>query len=202
MRDNSNEFAEADLRPGTRSSGGNMGIEAVAQGLSVETSDDLVGALRARLAMVNDMRIAVSAHTMSDVTGLLDSCAVDIIVVDGRAWRADDECMADESILRVAVLTRQIDGDETAECAHTPPSKPSSVCAALSRREVEVLRAVASGGTAQAAATELSLSPHTVRNHLSRVLAKLDVHTALEAVVVAIREQMIDVSDVGGRRVS
>lgn len=66
----------------------------------------------------------------------------------------------------------------------------------LSEREREVLQAMAVRGTARAAAEELALSYHTVRNHLRRVSVKLGVNTSLHAVIVAIREEWIDVSGV------
>lgn len=55
----------------------------------------------------------------------------------------------------------------------------------LSDRERAVLQLVAHGRTTQDIAAELHLSLHTVRNHLRRALARLDVHTKLDAVIVA-----------------
>lgn len=179
-----------------------MGIEAAALGNPVESTDDLVGLLRARLSAIDDAHIAGVVHTTHDLVDLLHSCTVDLVVVDTPSSRVSGSCRADDTMLRVVVLTPLVECDGGATRENTPIASPSGIAPALSRRELDVLRAVASRGTAQAAATELSLSPNTVRNHLARVLAKLGVHTALEAVVMAIREQMIDVSDVGGRRVS
>ena len=51
----------------------------------------------------------------------------------------------------------------------------------LTDREREVLRAVADGATAAAAAARLHLSPGTVRNHLSAAMGKLDARTRVEA---------------------
>lgn len=47
--------------------------------------------------------------------------------------------------------------------------------AALTAREREVLELLAQGRTAQNIADGLSISPRTVRAHLARILAKLDV---------------------------
>lgn len=53
----------------------------------------------------------------------------------------------------------------------------------LTRRESEVLTLVARGRTNHEIATELVLSPNTVRKHLENAFEKLGVHTRAEAVV-------------------
>ncbi len=55
----------------------------------------------------------------------------------------------------------------------------------LTRRETEVLRALAAGLEKREIAARLYLSPHTVRTHVQRVLAKLDVHSVLGALALA-----------------
>jgi DNA-binding NarL/FixJ family response regulator len=55
----------------------------------------------------------------------------------------------------------------------------------LTARELEVLGLLAEGVGTAAIAAQLHLSPHTVRNHVKRILAKLEVHSRLEAVAVA-----------------
>jgi len=56
---------------------------------------------------------------------------------------------------------------------------------ALTRREMEVLRLLAAGGDASTIAAQLHVSPLTVRTHIRSVLAKLDVHSQLQAVAKA-----------------
>jgi DNA-binding NarL/FixJ family response regulator len=62
----------------------------------------------------------------------------------------------------------------------------------LTEREREVLRLLAQGKATDEIAGELFLSHHTVRNHVRNVLAKLQAHTKLEAVIVAAREGLVD----------
>jgi PAS domain S-box-containing protein len=63
--------------------------------------------------------------------------------------------------------------------------------AALSRRELEVLRLLAIGLNTRAVAERLHVSPATVRNHVQNLFAKLDVHSRLEAVAYATRHRLL-----------
>jgi two-component system response regulator DevR len=61
----------------------------------------------------------------------------------------------------------------------------------LTRREREVLQLLADGKSNDAVARELILSRHTVRNHVQNVLSKLQAHSKLEAVAIAVREGLV-----------
>ena len=61
----------------------------------------------------------------------------------------------------------------------------------LTPRELAVLQELALGHDNHAVATILRMSPNTVRTHVQNILAKLDVHSKLEAVSRAIREGWI-----------
>lgn len=58
----------------------------------------------------------------------------------------------------------------------------------LSPREVEVLRAVASGLTNKAIALQLGISEHTVKFHLGGAMTKLGAASRAEAVATALRQ--------------
>lgn len=62
----------------------------------------------------------------------------------------------------------------------------------LTERELEILRLVARGRSNREIATELHLSVNTVRNYVQTILRKLNAHSKLEAVSVAVREGVID----------
>lgn len=64
---------------------------------------------------------------------------------------------------------------------------------ALSAREVEVLQLTADGLSPESIASQLYLSTHTVKNHVRHAMAKLDAHTKLEAVVLAVRARLISI---------
>jgi PAS domain S-box-containing protein len=52
----------------------------------------------------------------------------------------------------------------------------------LTRRELQILRILAKGGTTSKIATQLHISRTTVNNHVQNILRKLDAHTRLEAI--------------------
>jgi DNA-binding NarL/FixJ family response regulator len=64
----------------------------------------------------------------------------------------------------------------------------------LTQREREVLRMLADGSDLTLIAREMSISVHTCRGHVKNVLAKLGVHSQLQAVVVAMRYGLIEPS--------
>jgi PAS domain S-box-containing protein len=61
----------------------------------------------------------------------------------------------------------------------------------LTAREREVLSLLAAGTSTKDVATELFISPATVRNHIHNILAKLGVQSRLEAVVLALKQALI-----------
>jgi PAS domain S-box-containing protein len=72
-----------------------------------------------------------------------------------------------------------------------PPSPESEPPPELTRRELEVLRLVAAGANTRAMADRLHVSPATVRNHVQHILAKLGVHSRLEAAAYATRHRLL-----------
>jgi len=61
----------------------------------------------------------------------------------------------------------------------------------LRPRELEVLRLMAAGTTTREIAGELDLSVNTVRSYTQSLMAKLDAHTRIQAIVSAQRLQLI-----------
>jgi DNA-binding NarL/FixJ family response regulator len=64
----------------------------------------------------------------------------------------------------------------------------------LTEREREVLAAVASGQSNDEIAAALVLSPQTIQTHVRNILAKLGVHSKLEAVLFAARHGFVEIS--------
>lgn len=61
----------------------------------------------------------------------------------------------------------------------------------LTGREIEVLEYVASGHTSKQIGEVLYISENTVKNHIRNILDKLGLHSRNEAVLYAIRENLI-----------
>lgn len=69
--------------------------------------------------------------------------------------------------------------------------RPQQSPGGLTLREAEVLRLLACGMTNAKIAETLGISATTVRNHIEHLLAKLGVHSKLEAVVYAARHRIV-----------
>ena len=67
------------------------------------------------------------------------------------------------------------------------PGSAETLVEALSDREQDVLRAIASGQANKDIARTLHISLATTRNHVQHILKKLDVHTKLEAMAMVSR---------------
>ena len=72
----------------------------------------------------------------------------------------------------------------------SPPDPPLTPPPQLTPRQSEVLQMLEYGRSTRQIAQELHLSPETVRNHIRHILLALGVHSRLEAVTLARREQL------------
>jgi NarL family two-component system response regulator LiaR len=78
---------------------------------------------------------------------------------------------------------------------HSNEARPGS---ALSEREIAVLQAFAEGKSTVDVARDLSVSVSTVHSYMKRILAKLNVRSKLQAVMLAIREGIVHVESEAG----
>lgn len=90
---------------------------------------------------------------------------------------APAETLAD-GVRRVAAGERVIDPELVAAALETGTSP-------LTAREADVLRAAESGISTEAIATQLSLSPATVRNYLSNAISKVHANNRIDAIRIA-----------------
>jgi DNA-binding NarL/FixJ family response regulator len=63
----------------------------------------------------------------------------------------------------------------------------------LTDRELEVLKLVAKGLNNRDIAKELYISENTVKNHIRNILEKLQLHSRMEAVVYAVKENILEI---------
>src|SRR5205814_2712578 len=88
---------------------------------------------------------------------------------------------AGEALLSPSITRRLI-----ADYARRPPaSEQPAALAALTPRELEVLRLLARGLSNAQIAHELVLGDATVKTHVARIFGKLDLHDRAQAVVLA-----------------
>lgn len=72
---------------------------------------------------------------------------------------------------------------------HEPDPKPPA--APLTPREIEVLRMMADGASNKIIAHQLGISDHTVKFHVTSILAKLNAGTRTEAVMLGVRKGLV-----------
>jgi DNA-binding NarL/FixJ family response regulator len=75
-----------------------------------------------------------------------------------------------------------------------PQTATPSLARPLSARELSVLLRMADGQDVTRIARELFISNHTCRGHVKNVLSKLGAHSQLEAVIIAVRMGLIEIS--------
>ncbi len=95
------------------------------------------------------------------------------------------ERLVEQLLSIVAKLSLSRGPDPPVPLAHSPPPMD------LTRRERDVLRLLASGASTQNIAKKLFISPSAARNHVRHILTKLQVHSRLEAVALALRNGLI-----------
>lgn len=181
-------------------------LEVVGQAATVAAAVDAVTELRPDVVML-DFRLpdgqgadAISAVLGADpevkvltVTAHSEAEALGPAVTAGVMGFVRKDAPGDE--LLTAVRTVAAGGayfSRDAMALIIRGQRPETAGPAVSDREVEVLQFLADGLAIPAIARELGLSQHTVRNHLRAVMAKLGVHTSLDAVVHGARAGLID----------
>ncbi len=101
-------------------------------------------------------------------------------VMDGNSLITPS--MAAKLLTEFTALARQADAKPTAGPAPH-----------LTERELEVLRYVATGRTNREIAEEMCIAGNTVKNHVRNILEKLHMHSRMEAVMFAVRENIIEI---------
>jgi DNA-binding CsgD family transcriptional regulator/tetratricopeptide (TPR) repeat protein len=93
--------------------------------------------------------------------------------------------------LRAEPLLHKIDSLAVRARLDETPDEPAADPLGLTRREVEVLRVLATGKSNAEIATELFVSTNTVASHIRSILLKLGVSTRTEAAALAHRSKVL-----------
>lgn len=153
--------------------GGIDGMELLAR-----VRRDHVGMRVIVLSSLDDPDIAVEALRLGAVGFMTKDTTVDDLVAAIRGAVGDETWVAPR--LLTGVLRELLRGPRARTDAEDRIE-------GLTPREREVLECMVAGLSRAATAAALFLSTNTVRTHTQRVLAKLGVHSSLEAVAVALR---------------
>jgi DNA-binding NarL/FixJ family response regulator len=127
------------------------------------------------------IRAGASGYLLKDIP--LDEVADAVRAVHGGQSLINPS-MAGKLLTEFATLARR-DGEERAQEVPAPR---------LTEREMQVLKLVARGMNNRDIAKELFISENTVKNHVRNILEKLQIHSRMEAVMVAVREKLIEFS--------
>jgi LuxR family maltose regulon positive regulatory protein len=151
--------------------------------------DGVAFAVHVNLEIEAHLLDALARHQCGDVETAHDSLerALALAEPHGRVWAfltvpGARDLLADHPVHRTAhaahlkALLDHLSGIE-------PPDDPGAHLAdPLSERELSVLRFLPTNLSAAEIGNELYLSVHTVKTHMRKLYAKLDVHTRAEAV--------------------
>jgi DNA-binding NarL/FixJ family response regulator len=119
-----------------------------------------------------------------------DSSASELVAAVAAVW-SDDGWLAPHVVGPVLQALR----------ASSPaPNEYDEKLARLTQREREVLDGLIAGSDRARIAEDLVLSVGTVRTHTRNILAKLEVHSSLEAVSLALRCNNLDGGNGNGKR--
>jgi DNA-binding NarL/FixJ family response regulator len=127
------------------------------------------------------IRAGASGYLLKDIP--LDEVADAVRAVHGGQSLINPS-MAGKLLTEFATLAKR-DDEERAEQVPAPR---------LTEREMQVLKLVARGMNNRDIAKELFISENTVKNHVRNILEKLQIHSRMEAVMVAVREKLIEFS--------
>jgi two-component system NarL family response regulator len=125
------------------------------------------------------IRAGASGYLLKDIP--LDEVADTVRAVHGGQSLINPS-MAGKLLTEFAALARR-DQEERAQEVPAPR---------LTEREMQVLKLVARGMNNRDIAKELFISENTVKNHVRNILEKLQIHSRMEAVMVAVREKLIE----------
>jgi two-component system NarL family response regulator len=127
------------------------------------------------------IRAGASGYLLKDIP--LDEVADAVRAVHGGQSLINPS-MAGKLLTEFATLARR---DQEERPQQVPAPK-------LTEREMEVLKLVARGMNNRDIAKELFISENTVKNHVRNILEKLQIHSRMEAVMIAVREKLIEFS--------
>jgi len=187
---------ERDLDVVAVSTDGQSAIEIIA-----ETRPDVV-LLDLQMPGVDGLQVSSQIREASEKTSIIILTGASDALAHGRAVQAGAHGFLEKTaaIGEIAEAVRRARRGE----ALNPPEEVEAALERVSRtrrregdmgsrldrltpRELEILRALADGRTADEIVSDLGVTRNTLRTHVQNILMKLGVHSKLDAIVAAIR---------------
>ena len=136
------------------------------------------------IAMINNMdenfkmelvRAGMSAYVFKD-NDIDELVSLMHFLMDGGAFFEEEEIRQRATVKSTTRWRRRRDEGES-----------------LTNRELEVLTLISKGGNNKDIARSLDISEKTVKNHITNIFRKLEVEDRTQAVIYAIKHQMVDI---------
>jgi two-component system nitrate/nitrite response regulator NarL len=132
---------------------------------------------------ISDDDVDIMSAVMAGACGyLLKDSSIEELVAGIRASAAGEALISPRIASKVLHLLR----------SQSPATGAANTNRAeLSERELQVLRLIANGKDNADIASELFISPKTVKNHISNILMKLQIENRIQAAVYAVRSGIV-----------
>ena len=190
-----------------------QGVKVVGEAANGQTAIRMVGELAPDVVVMDlNMPGLTGVETTRKLAGIAPLTRVVVLTISADDEDVMDAVMAgacgyllkDSSIQELIMGIRAAAGGESlispqiaAKVLRRLRAQSSSVDAAetiraeLSDREIEVLKLIANGKDNAQIASELFISPKTVKNHISNILMKLQIDNRIQAAVYAVRSGIV-----------
>src|SRR3954462_10266699 len=155
---------------------GMSGVQAIQQlGLLAPASRVLVHTRSEQNRVVEAIVAGASGY-------ILKSAPVDAIISAVRATAAGESVLSSKIAGKLLQRIRELDIP-----VKSSATAAGAIRAALTDRELEIFKRLASGRSNHEIAEDLALSPNTVANHVAGILAKLHLENRIQAAADAVR---------------
>ena len=134
------------------------------------------------LITIDESRGAVAEAIQAGVSGYLLKDASPDALVDAAKNAVEGNAVIHPQLTKTFIEEARMGEGSSSGDQKTP---------ALSKREREILQKVADGATTRQVASDLGISPHTVKTHLERIFEKLGANDRAQAVAIAIRTGIV-----------
>jgi DNA-binding NarL/FixJ family response regulator len=148
------------------------GIEATRRILEVAPETKVI------LITIDESRGAIAQAIQAGVSGYLLKDASAEALIDAARNAIEGNAVIHPQLTRTFIEEVRL-------------AEPNQEQTPLSKREREILQKVADGATTKQVASELGISPHTVKTHLERIFEKLGANDRAQAVAIAIRTGIV-----------